>query len=125
MRLGRISSSCAFCVPRARDSTSTSLPPTSSVRALRSGIVATTRILSAAEAAGTSSPMTARASRVRNARSICRLLEGMRRVGAENEGGLEENLVHLPGARVVQVEGVASLRTAVGVLVGQAESEEL
>ncbi len=52
MRLGRISISWAFWVPRASVSTSTSLPPTSSARALRSGIVATTRILSAARAAG-------------------------------------------------------------------------
>src|SRR2546422_4636376 len=126
MRLGRISSSWAFCVPRASDSTSTSLPPTSSVSALRSGIVATTRILSAAEAVGSSGPMPQRAARkIRIARRMDRLLEGVRRMGAEDERALEEDLVHPPGARVVQVEGVASLRAAVGVLVRQPEAQEL
>src|SRR6185503_3962018 len=49
--------------------------------------------------------------------------EGMRRMGAQDEGGLEEDLVHLPGARLVVAEAVAG--GALGVLVAQAEAQEL
>src|SRR5438552_1865312 len=49
MRLGRASRSCAFCVDRASESTSTRSPPTASVRALRSVMLVTTRSLSAAK----------------------------------------------------------------------------
>ncbi len=46
--LGRTSASWKFWVPRVSDSTSTRSPPTASVSDLRSGIVVTTRTLSAA-----------------------------------------------------------------------------
>src|SRR5207249_8977013 len=65
---------------RASVSTSTSLPPTSSVRALRSGMVATTRILSAAPTGETNSAMTARARRGR-------IRSEERRVGKGGRGG--------------------------------------
>src|SRR5258706_5186869 len=52
-------------------------------------------------------------------------LKGMRRVGAEDERCLKEDLVQLPGAGVIQVERIASLGTAVGVLVREPEAEEL
>src|SRR5258706_10030484 len=52
-------------------------------------------------------------------------LKGMRRVGAEDERCLKEDLVQLPGAGVIQVERIASLGTAVGVLVRDREAEEL
>src|SRR5436309_15977047 len=51
--------------------------------------------------------------------------EGMRRMGAEDERCLEQDLVQLPRARVVQVERVASLGTAVRVLVRDPEAQEL
>src|SRR5437899_8836923 len=125
MRLGRISISWAFCVPRASDSTSTRLPPTSSVSALRSGIVATTWILSAAEAAGSIGPMTARAApSIRIARRMCRrLLEGGRGMGAEDDRGLEKELVHGPRAAAVEIEAVTM--SAVRALVRRPEAEEL
>src|SRR5712691_11831660 len=47
----------------------------------------------------------------------------MGRVGAQDEGGLEENLVHLAGARLVVRESVPLV--ALGVLVAETEAEEL
>ena len=52
--LGRTSASWRFWVPRVSDSTSTRSPPTASVSDLRSGIVVTTRTLSAPSAGGDS-----------------------------------------------------------------------
>src|SRR5262249_51058468 len=53
------------------------------------------------------------------------LLERVGRMGAENERGLEEELVYRASAAAVEVEGLAGLRGALRVLVGQAEAEEL
>src|SRR4029453_15591290 len=61
----------------------------------------------------------------RATRRMGRLLEGMGGVGAEDERGLEGELVHRAGAAAVQVEGVDSLRGACRVLVGESEPEEL
>src|SRR5881628_382287 len=47
----------------------------------------------------------------------------MRRVGAENEGGLEEPLVHDPAASAVP--GRVRLLRALGVLVAETEAQEL
>src|SRR5713101_9309491 len=50
----------------------------------------------------------------------------MRRMGAEDERGLEENLVYLPGASsVVREPRVATALRALGVLVAEAEPQEL
>src|SRR5262245_47412930 len=46
-------------------------------------------------------------------------------MGAENERGLQEKLVHRAGAAAIQVEEIAGLRGALRVLVGQAEAQEL
>src|SRR5947208_17190443 len=88
-------------------------------------MVGPTRVLSAAPTGETNSAMSARARRGRIALSMRRLLEGVRGMRGEDEGGLEEELVHIPGARAVQVYGVASLGAAVGVLVLQREAEKL
>src|SRR2546426_3364207 len=122
--LGRISISCALTVPRDRESTSTRSPPTASVSAFRSGIVAMTRNLRAPSA-----PETIRtAATIRRTRAQSRLLmiaplERMRRVGAQDERGLEEQLAHEP--RATTVAGDVERMAAVGVFVTHAEAEEL
>src|SRR5262249_48950630 len=50
-------------------------------------------------------------------------LERVCRVGAQDERGLKEPLVHEPAAAAIVVEQIAS--GAVGVLVGEPESQEL
>src|SRR5689334_663260 len=126
MRLGRTSRSCGFWLPRASASTSTRSPPTASVRALRSVVVATAwiRDAAAAEPGGSASS----ASVTSDSRTLIMIvssssLERMRRVGAQDEGGLEEDLVDLPGARLVVGEAVAV--GSLGVLVAEPEAEEL
>src|ERR1051326_7207204 len=123
--LGRTSASCKFCVPRVSDSTSTRSPPTASVSDFKSGIVVTTRTLSAACALVASAIAPATATKRRNHCVGCMrlLLERMRRMGAENERGLEEDLVDVPRGRLVVRESrvLASLRE----LVAQTESQEL
>src|SRR5690349_5791770 len=132
IRLGRTSRSCGFWLPRASASTSTRSPPTASVRALRSGVVATTRIRDAAGAGPAVSAMVASAAMTvavtTGSRTLCMVissssLERVRRMGAQDERGLEEDLVDLPGAPAVV--GEAGTVGALGVLVAQAEAEEL
>src|SRR5499425_2883044 len=127
MRLGRTSRSWGFWLPRASASTSTRSPPTASVSAFKSVVVVTTRILSAA------APLPAQRPRASRLAVITETIPGIgvslsslervRRMGAQDERGLEEDLVDLAGGRVVVAEAVplVSLR----VLVAQAEAEEL
>src|SRR6266508_14645 len=117
IRLGRTSRSWAFWLPRARASTSTRSPPTASVSALRSVVVATKRPLSGRCRRG---HLRARLGR---ACAWVSLLERMRRVGAENERGLEQKLVDAPGTAAVQVDAVAA--RPLGVLVAQPKAQEL
>src|SRR5260370_7308089 len=133
MRLGRTSRSCGFWVPRASASTSTRSPPTASTSALRSVVVVTTGILDAASAGTARRPIPSKSRRKSglSMRASVRMgiivssssLERMRRVGAHDERGLEEDLIHLPGAPAVVGEAVPV--GPLGVLVAEAEAEEL
>src|SRR5688572_13510396 len=122
MRLGRISTSWTFCVPRASESTSTRSPPTSSASDFRSGMVATTRSLAASAAPAKRPATTSAATMVRmQALVMAGLLEGVRRVGAEDECGLEEQLVENAAAAGLRAHTVRAL----GVLVAEPEAQEL
>src|SRR5439155_9060866 len=99
------------------ESASSRSPPTASVSAFRSGIVATTRSLRAASTPGTVRTTAA----LRRTREVSRFimvapLERVRRMGAENERGLEEPFVHEPTAAAVAVEVEQLAMRALGVL---------
>src|SRR5262249_4060968 len=98
-----------------------------SVRDFRSGIVATTRSLRAASASEASavSP-TINAVRIDVKRcipDISSILEGVRRVRAQDERGLEEQLVH--DSRRSVIGGEQARTIALGVLVTEAEAQKL
>src|SRR5919108_1464966 len=123
--LGRTSASWKFCVPRVRLSTSTRSPPTASVSDFRSGMVATTFSLRAACTPGASITVPAMANTTSRINRFMRdlLLEAMGGMGAQDERGLEEQLVDDATAAAVGIEAVAV--RALGVLVGRAEPQEL
>src|SRR5438477_1004936 len=127
--LGRTSASWKFCVPRVRLSTSTRSPPTASVSDLRSGIVATTRSLRAAWTGGGDTAASTIRRRTMSALirlvTMALLLERVRRMGAENERGLEEQLVHESRAAAIAVEVEQIALRAIGVLVADPEAQEL
>src|SRR5438876_217670 len=124
--LGRTSASWKFWVPRVSESTSTRSPPPASASDLRSGIVVTTRSFSAAVTSVANSATPAR-SAINNRRTcvigpLSSILERVRRMGAEDERALQEDLVHSSGGEA----GVGQQGTIpVGVLVADAKLEEL
>src|SRR5262245_20567957 len=126
IRLGRTSRSWAFWLPRASASTSTRLPPTTSVSAFKSVVVATTRSLSAARASVVSRPRAMSTnSTMRSVRgNIGISSERMGGVSAQDERRLEEDLVLDPRAPDAR-ERTAAGRVALRVLVPDPEAQEL
>src|SRR5215467_14516969 len=125
MRLGRTSRSCGFWLPRASASTSTRSPPTASVSALRSVVVATTRTLSAAAAvlAAAPRPATEASAKNTNHRMGCLLSERVRGVRAQDECRLQQQLVDISRAAAVEVDAVA-IRSR-RVLVAEPKAQKL
>src|ERR1044071_1531418 len=127
MRLRRTSRAGGVWLPRASASASPRAPPTASVRAFRSVGGATAWIRDAAVAGPRGHASIASAASESRALSgifvSSSSLERVRRMGAQDERGLEEDLVDLAGARVVVGEAVAV--RPLGVLVAEAEAEEL
>src|SRR6266542_1032383 len=124
--LGRTSASWKFWVPRVSESTSTRSPPTASASDLRSGIVVTTRSFSAAGTSVANRATPAR-SAINNRRTcvigpLSSILERVRRMGAEDERALQEDLVH-PSRTQPRLR--RQRMGALGVLVADAELEEL
>src|SRR6185503_4190667 len=122
MWLGRTSRSSGFWAGRARTSTSTRSPPTASTSSRWSLMVATTRIRSEAAAGSASTPSVSATRRARTGTAGAPL-ERIGRMRAENEARLEEDLVH--DARAAAVVRPGDPVRPVGVLVGEAEAEEL
>src|SRR6266542_269844 len=124
--LGRTSASWKFWVPRVSESTSTRSPPTASASDLRSGIVVTTRSFSAAGTSVANSATPARSAIdnrwMRVIGPLSSILERVRRVGAEDERALQEDLVH-PSRTQPRLR--QQRMGALGVLVADPELEEV
>src|SRR5215467_12797230 len=127
MRLGRTSRSCGFWFALAMASTSARSPVTASVSDLRSVVVVTTRSFWASAVEGPSAAASAH-RKIRNRGMTCGLLvsERVGGVSAQDERGLEQDLVDPAGAAAVvgEVQVAAAVR-ALRVLVAETEAQEL